>query len=131
MAGLDINFASGDDIARDMDLDVDLSATLDAALDAALAWDFSPLPAAVLVADFPAIAALAAALRVMKAAVAGRAPRVVAAATRRADFDAGFLACVRALLCALAPLVAFLALRRDALAGRRAVLVDCVRMNTI
>ena len=117
-AGFDINLASGEDMA------------LDVALDVALLGDFADLAAAGLVEDF-VTAALPLALRATNAAVDGRAPRVVAAATRRADFDAGFLACVRALLCALAPLVAFLALRRDALAARRAVLVECVPMTVI
>jgi len=117
-AGFDINLASGEDMA------------LDVALDVALVWDFAALAAAGLVADFVK-AALPRALRATNAAVVGRAPRVVVAATRRADFDAGFLACVRALLCALAPLVAFLAPRRDALAARRAVLLDCVPMTVI
>jgi hypothetical protein len=58
-----------------------------------------------------------------KAAVAGLAPRVVAAATRRDDFDAGFFTDVRALLSALVFLADFLT-PREALAGRRAVLVD-------
>jgi hypothetical protein len=116
-AGFDINLASGEDMA----------------LDVAFVGDFAALAAAGLVEDF-VTAALPRALRATNAAVDGRAPRVVAAATRRADFDAGFLACVRALLCALAPLVAlvaFLALRRDALAGRRAVLLECVPMSLI
>ena len=117
-AGFDINLASDEDIARDEALDVDL------------VWGFAALAAAGLVADF-ATGALPRALFATNAAVAGRAPRVVAAATRRADFEAGFLACVRALLCALALLVAFLALRRDALAARRAVLLECVPMPVI
>ncbi|HEY0303026.1 MAG TPA: hypothetical protein VGC36_16890 [Rhizomicrobium sp.] len=70
-------------------------------------------------------------VRVTKAAVVGLAPRVVAAPTRRDDFDAGFLACVRAVLSAPAPLAAFLAVRREALAARRAVLDDCVPMVVI
>ena len=114
-AGFDINLASGEDNALDVPLVGDFAAAL---------------ATAGLVADFVK-AALPRALRATNAAVVGRAPRVVVAATRRADFDAGFLACVRALLCALAPLVAFLAPRRDALAARRAVLLDCVPMTVI
>jgi hypothetical protein len=71
-----------------------------------------------------------AALRVTNVAVDGRAPRVVVAATRRDDFDAGFFNDVRALLSAPVLLADFLPLRA-ALAGRRAVFVDCVPMLTI
>jgi hypothetical protein len=51
--------------------------------------------------------------------------RVVVTALRRADFDAGFFVEARALL------ADFLTVRREALAGRRAVLVDCVLMTVI
>jgi hypothetical protein len=49
----------------------------------------------------------------------------VVTALRRTDFDAGFFVEARALL------ADFLTVRREALAGRRAVLVDCVLMAVI
>jgi hypothetical protein len=99
-------------------------------LTALLAATFAAGLLAGLVTDFAA-AVLALALRATNDAVTGRAPRVVVAGTRRAVFDTGFFACVRALLCAEALLAAFLPFLREALAGRRAVLVDCVLIQTI